>query len=505
MPAAEPTAVETPSTPPAVTTPSSPTSNNTFPINHNVSSPADNTENETGGKSPPAVVEVGQYDVEAQQEDPDQGHSLPPVDTGKDAWLFLAACFVMEAMVWGFPFAFGIFQEYYRTHEPFAGSSKTAIIGTCAMGIMYLDAPLVFAFARIFPKAGRWNPTIGLLMMCAALALSSFSETTTHLILTQGALYGIGGSIAYNPCLMYVDEWFDRRKGLAFGLMWSGTGLGGFTIPLVLEALLQRYGFRVTLRIWAIALFAFTMPLVYFVKPRLPPAMTAHIKPLDWSFMKNRVFALYQLGNVLEGLGFFLPGIFLPTYARDVLGASSFASAATLLVLNAGSVVGPITMGTLVDRLHVTTCILISTVGAVSGVLLLWGLGSNIGILYVFSLVYGVFAGSFTTSWPGIMRHVLKVATAADMETSSVEERSGSVCSTSRYDPLMVIGFLSIGRGVGNIASGPLSEALVRGMPWQGQAIGGYGSGYGILIVFTGVTALLGSVSYVGKRFGWMK
>jgi hypothetical protein len=33
----------------------------------------------------------------------------------------------------GFPFAFGIFQEYYRTHEPFAGSSKTAIIGTCAM------------------------------------------------------------------------------------------------------------------------------------------------------------------------------------------------------------------------------------------------------------------------------------------------------------------------------------------------------------------------------------
>ncbi|ETS02209.1 MFS general substrate transporter [Trichoderma reesei RUT C-30] len=491
MPAAEPTAVEKPSTSATVTTtPSSPTSTTTPSRDHNASSPA-------------ADMEVGRDDVEAQQENPDQGCPLPPADTGKDAWLFLAACFVMEAMVWGFPFAFGIFQEYYRTHEPFAGSSKTAIIGTCAMGIMYLDAPLVFAFARIFPRAGRWNPTVGLLMMCAALALSSFSETTTHLILTQGALYGIGGSIAYNPCLMYVDEWFDRRKGLAFGLMWSGTGLGGFTIPLVLEALLQRYGFRVTLRIWAVALFAFTMPLVYFVKPRLPPAMTAHIKPLDWSFMKNRVFALYQLGNVLEGLGFFLPGIFLPTYARDVLGASSFASAATLLVLNAGSVVGPITMGTLVDRLHVTTCILISTVGAVCGVLLLWGLGSNIGILYVFSLVYGIFAGSFTTSWPGIMRHVLKAATAADMGASSAEDRSGSV-GTSKYDPLMVIGFLSIGRGVGNIASGPLSEALVRGMPWQDQAIGGYGSGYGVLIVFTGATALLGCVSYVGRRFGWM-
>lgn len=80
---------------------------------------------------------------------------------------------------------------------------------------MYLDAPLVIALARIYPKQGRWNPTAGLLMMCVALALSSFSQNTTHLILTQGALYGIGGSIAYNPCLMYVDEWFDRRKGLA--------------------------------------------------------------------------------------------------------------------------------------------------------------------------------------------------------------------------------------------------------------------------------------------------
>lgn len=27
--------------------------------------------------------------------------SLPPADGGKDAWFFLAACFVVEALVWG--------------------------------------------------------------------------------------------------------------------------------------------------------------------------------------------------------------------------------------------------------------------------------------------------------------------------------------------------------------------------------------------------------------------
>jgi hypothetical protein len=37
---------------------------------------------------------------------------------------------------------------------------------------------------------------------------------------TQGVLYAIGGSIAYAPCVIYMDEWFVKRKGLAFGIMW---------------------------------------------------------------------------------------------------------------------------------------------------------------------------------------------------------------------------------------------------------------------------------------------
>lgn len=37
---------------------------------------------------------------------------LPPVDGGKDAWLFLAACFVLESLVWGICFPF----PYSNTH-----------------------------------------------------------------------------------------------------------------------------------------------------------------------------------------------------------------------------------------------------------------------------------------------------------------------------------------------------------------------------------------------------
>lgn len=61
--------------------------------------------------------------------------------------------------------------------------------------------------------------------MCCALAFSSFATTTTELIVSQGIAYGIGASIAYAPTIIFLDDWFVRRKGLAFGIMWVSSSL----------------------------------------------------------------------------------------------------------------------------------------------------------------------------------------------------------------------------------------------------------------------------------------
>ncbi|KAJ4144391.1 hypothetical protein LMH87_003275 [Akanthomyces muscarius] len=453
---------------------------------------------------PPSPTE--EEEGSGAEEDGAQGRhefSLPPTDSGKDAWMFLLSSFMMEAFVWGFPFAFGVFQNYYSTHEPFAGSSQIAVIGTCAMGIMYLDLPLIIALLRLYPRQARYSPAIGITLMCAALGLSSLSQTTTHLIVTQGILYAVGGSIAYCPCILYMDEWFVQRKGLAYGIMWSGTGLGGITMPLLLEFLLGRYGFRTTLRIWAAALFVATLPLVYFMKPRLPPA-AARVSPLKLGFVFSRTFALYQVTNIVEALGYFLPGIYLPSYARVTLGAGPFPSALTLLVLNVATVVGCVAMGWLTDRLHVTTCILVSTAGTAVGTFLLWGLGQNLATLYAFCALYGMFAGAYTSTWPGIMRQVTTAPPERGDDGSSSSGSSSSGGGGRVFDPIMVCGFLALGRGIGNVVSGPLSEALIANMPWKGDAAAGYGSGYGTLIAFTGTTAVVGGGSYLFRRVGWM-
>ena len=87
---------------------------------------------------------------------------------------------------------------------------------------MYIGSPFTFAAMQNWPRIRRPSGVIGLLVMIVSLIASSFSQTTTHLILTQGLLYAIGGSLIYAPTILYLDEWFLRRKGFAFGVMWVG-------------------------------------------------------------------------------------------------------------------------------------------------------------------------------------------------------------------------------------------------------------------------------------------
>ncbi|KAF9695081.1 hypothetical protein EKO04_006839 [Ascochyta lentis] len=419
-------------------------------------------------------------DSNPQQRDVEFEFSLPPVDGGKQAWLFLVSAFVLELLVWGFPFAYGIFQHHYSSHPPFAGSRNIALIGTCAMGLMYLSAPLVFGLLAWYPWVRRYCIMVGLFIMCLSLGLSSLSTTVPQLIASQGVFYAVGGAMCYSPTITFMDEWFVKRKGLAFGCMWAGTGLGGVIIPLLLQHLLNRYGFRTTLHVWTLLLFTAIAPLTHFLKPRLPVPQTTHHRPITLSFLTKKSFLLLQLSNILQGLGYFIPSLYLPTYASS-LAASPTASALPLLLLNTSAVFGCVAMGGIVDRWHITTCILVSSIGSTVSVFLLWGLATSMPVLLVFCALYGLFAGSYTTMYPGMMK--------------AVDTSHGSAEST------MVFAVLAAGRGIGSVVCGPVSEALVRAGEVGREGV--YGSEYGPLVLFTGISAALGGVSCFGRKLGW--
>jgi MFS family permease len=156
---------------------------------------------------------------EDHPQEPD-GFSLPPVDRGKDAWLVLLGAFMTEALVWGMPFSFGLFQEYYSLHEPFSSESSIATIGTTSQAIMYLSTLGLMHVLNRWPRLRRIATFVGVPIMALSLVLASFAESVWQLILTQGVLYGIGGTILYSPTVLFLDEWFVQRKGFAYGLMW---------------------------------------------------------------------------------------------------------------------------------------------------------------------------------------------------------------------------------------------------------------------------------------------
>ena len=134
---------------------------------------------------------------------------------------------------------------------------------------------------------------------------------------------------------------------------------------------------------------------------------------------------------------------------------------------------GVVLLSTLSDRLDITLVYLISALGSTLSIFLVWGISSSIASLAVFAVCYGFFAGGFTATYAGTVRELRRQAPAADL---------GSI-----------VGMLSLGRGIGNVVCGPLSELLLGGGSTSStvDASGGgpYRSRYGPLIVFTGVTA----------------
>src|SRR6202000_1586361 len=95
-------------------------------------------------------------------------------------------------------------------------------------------------------------------------------------ILTQAVMYGVGFIIFYYPILTMVDEFWVRRRGMAYGLLCAASGASGAVMPLILQALLTRFGYRTTLTAVAVMLVAVTGPLIPLLRgPVKATSMTA--------------------------------------------------------------------------------------------------------------------------------------------------------------------------------------------------------------------------------------
>lgn len=249
----------------------------------------------------------------------------------------------------------------------------------------------------------------------------------------------------------------------------------GATLPVLFEALISHYGWQTSLRVASVAVFIISIILLPYHRPRTPSTAIS-LRQIDLSFHFNSIYIIHQVGNVIQALGFFIPSIFLTTHAESI-GASGILSSLALTLFNIASIFGCIIQGYLVDHYPVSNCILGVSVGATTSVFLIWGLTNSLGPLYTFAIVYGVTAGGFSATWSSVTNEIKDSHKTADIR--------------------ILFGMMEAGRGIGNVVSGPLSEVLLRtGHSLKGEAWGAYGSQFGYLVIFTGLTALYGAMGF---------
>lgn len=294
-----------------------------------------------------------------------------------------------------------------------------------------------------------------------ALVAGSFARTLGGLVVTQGVMYGVGFMIFYYPILDMLGEYWIARRGMMAGIMCSASGVSGAVFPFAIEASLNRFGYPTTLRAISIGLFVITGPLIPFLRGRLPESETSAVARTDWSFLKSTHFLIYSASNLLMGLGYFFPFLYIPTYAT-LNGLSSTQGALLLALMSVSQVFGQQTFGHLSDG-KVPLNLLAGTSALVAGVMIYtcWGLAHSLALLIVFSLVYGFFASGYTALWA----------------------RMGTAVSSEPSAAFAAYGMLNVGKGIGNVLAGPISGLLLR----SDVNPHGYGAGsYEAVVLFSG-------------------
>ena len=140
-----------------------------------------------------------------------------------------------------------------------------------------------------------------------------------------------------------------------------------------------------------------SIPCLFFIKGRLPIAASSGPRRNDFGFVISPAFWFLEGGNLALNLGYSLPSIYMSSYAAAV-GFSSLTGTLAIALFNAAGAIGGILAGLLIDRFHVTTVTAICGGGSALAVFLFWGFAVSEPMLYIFAILYGTFAGSFTTT-----------------------------------------------------------------------------------------------------------
>lgn len=209
-----------------------------------------------------------------------------------------------------------------------------------------------------------------------------------HLYLFYTALGLVSGSACPVPYGVVASHWFDRRRGLAIGLMMLGLGLGAMALPLITHRLIVMFGWRTAYASFGFAVLLICLPVMAAVvkdDPRekgllpegVPRAQGAdrgenQLEGLSWHDIWHQptfwllISAFFLVGASVHACILHMPALLIDR------GASAAGGALASSIAGVALLTGRVGTGYLLDRFLAPRLAMVLLGGSSVGIALLW-------------------------------------------------------------------------------------------------------------------------------------
>ncbi|KAM9296820.1 monocarboxylate transporter 4 [Gastrophryne carolinensis] len=270
----------------------------------------------------------------------DDNPSKVKAPDGGWGWAVLFGGFVITGFSYAFPKAVSVFfKELIR--EFGIGYSDTAWISSILLAMLYGTGPLCSIAVNRF--GCRPVMMVGGLFASLGMVSASFCTSIITIYLTAGVITGLGLALNFQPSLIMLNRYFDKKRPLANGLAAAGSPVFLCALSPLGQILQHHFGWRGGFLILG-GLLLNCCACGALMRPLEPPKnekeepkevqekAAPKKKLLDFSVFKDRGFVIYTLAASIMVLGLFVPPVFVVSYAKDI-GVQDTKAAFLLTIL----------------------------------------------------------------------------------------------------------------------------------------------------------------------------
>lgn len=281
--------------------------------------------------------------------------------------------------------------------------------------LIYSSFMIGFALGGVFmgrlaDRMGIMIPAlIGSLALPAGFYLAAHASSILEICLAFSLLCGfLGSSFSMAPLIADISHWFNRRRGLAVGIAFSGSYVAGAIWPPILQRMFDAQGWRESFIDLALLTLIFMALLSLLLYPRPP---TNEQLPTTGSANSNLTNSAISAGTLqslicLAGFGccvaMAMPQIHIVPYVMD-LGHPAIRGAEMLGLMLGFGVISRVGSGWLSDRIGGLATLLLGSALQLA-VLIAFLTGNSLVFLYGISIAFGLSQGGIVPSYTIILR-----------------------------------------------------------------------------------------------------